>query len=563
MTALTLAEAWSCSIDATNKHSALYVKSAATWACLTTTPPWEGSADMTNYVIVGAGSAGCVLAARLTEDPAAQGTLIEAGGPDSAPEIHIPVAFPQLSKSQFDWDYASHPEPELGGKCLYLPRGKVLGGTSSINAMIYIRGHRSDFDSWAADGAKGWSYDEVLPYFRRAEANERGEDQFHGKLGPLSVCEGRSRHPLMAAFVQAGVEAGYPANPDFNGASQDGVGLFQCTQRDGMRCSTAAAYLHPAMARPNLKVITDAITTKILFDGSRASGVEIARHGQLEEIYADTEVILCAGTYNSPQLLMLSGIGPAADLAALQIPVRCDLPVGVGMQDHPFTIMSWYTDTETLMTAGTAENAGLLQSDGRGPLTSNIAEAGGFVRTCAGLEAPDIELIAAPVMFYEEGLGVPSAHAVSVGAIVLKPSSRGKLSLRSASPTSKPRIVHNYFATPEDRQCMIDGVRMAVGVTAQPAMRAHITGPHIAPKSGADSDVWDFIRRYTQSVYHPTSTCAIGPVVDSELKVHGVNGLRVVDASVMPSVTRGHTNAPTIMIAERAADLIRGVTGRA
>ncbi len=370
---------------------------------------------MANYVVVGAGSAGCVLAARLTEDPTVYVTLIEAGGPDSAPEIHVPAAVGQLMKSQYDWDYSSEPEPGLDGRFVYLPRGKTLGGTSSINAMVYIRGHRADYDGWAAEGAKGWSYKEVLPYFRKAESNERGEDQYHGKLGPLSVCEGRSRHPLMNAFVRAGIEAGYCANPDFNGESQDGVGWYQCTQRNGMRCSTAVAFLHPAMSWPNLKVITNALATRILFDGTRASGVEIARNGALEEVHADAEVILAAGAYNSPQLLLLSGIGPAADLAALQISVRYDLPVGIGLQDHPMAFISWFTDTETLLTAATAENEALLQTEGRGPLSSNHGESGGFFRTRAGLEAPDVQFYAMPLITRGQGLEPPAAHGVSFG----------------------------------------------------------------------------------------------------------------------------------------------------
>ena len=334
---------------------------------------------MAHFVIVGAGSAGCVLAARLTEDPAVEVTLVEAGGADSAQGIHIPMAQAQLRKSEHDWDYMSQPEPGLDGRFVYLPCGKVLGGSSSINAMIYIRGHRADYDEWAANGAKGWGFDEVLPYFRKAESNERGEDQFHGKFGPLSVCDGRSRHQLMDAFVQAGVEAGFAANSDFNGATQDGVGYYQCTQRNGMRCSAAVAYLHSAMSRPNLKVLTHALAARVLFSGDRATGVEIIRDRHLEEIHAETEVILAGGAYNSPQLLMLSGIGPAKDLAPLQIAVRGDLPVGVGLQDHAMAWMSWLTDTESLLTAAVPENFALLQSEGRGPLSSNGAEAGGFV----------------------------------------------------------------------------------------------------------------------------------------------------------------------------------------
>ena len=277
----------------------------------------SGRKLMPHYVIVGAGSAGCVLAARLSEDPAAEVVLIEAGPPDKAEQIHIPVAWPQLFKSRYDWDYASEREPGLDRRRVYLPRGKTLGGSSSMNAMAYIRGARADYDGWARDGAKGWAYDDLLPYFRRSEANERGEDQFHGNLGPLTVSDGRSRYSLMDAFVEAGVEAGHLRNPDFNGEKQDGLGLYQLTQRNGMRCSAAVAFLHPAVGRPNLKVVTDALATRILFDGARAHGVEVARHGELQEFYAETEVIVSAGAYNSPQFASCfsRGSGPAADLA--------------------------------------------------------------------------------------------------------------------------------------------------------------------------------------------------------------------------------------------------------
>jgi choline dehydrogenase-like flavoprotein len=364
----------------------------------------------------------------------------------------------------------------------------------------------------------------------------------------------------MDAFVEAGVEAGFSPNLDFNGEAQDGVGLYQLTQRNGMRCSAALAFLHPALGRPNLKVVTDGLATKILFDGPRASGVEILRHGELQEIPAEAEVILSASAYNSPQLLLLSGIGPADDLARLMIPVRVDLPVGEGLQDHPIVLMSWHSDTEGLLTGPSPANTERLWREGRGPLTSNSAEAGGFFRTRSGLEAPDIQFHAAPAngAIGEEGLASPTSHGVAFGPCVLKPTSRGKLSLRAADPGTKPRILHNYFATEEDRRSMIQGVRIGLDIAARPALRAHIKGPNFVPNSASDADVWSYVRQYAYTTYHPTSTCAIGPVVDSELKVHGVERVRVVDASVMPSVVRGNTNAPTIMIAEKAADLIRG-----
>ena len=516
-----------------------------------------------DYVIVGAGSAGCVLAARLTEDPDVRVALIEAGGPDTAQEIHVPAAFPQLFKTQYDWDLMTEPEPQLDGRRTYLPRGKMLGGSSSMNAMVYIRGNRADYDGWAEGGATGWGYADMLPYFIKAENNERGEDQYHGALGPLCVREGRSLHTLMDCFVDAAVQAGYPRNPDFNGAEQDGVGLYQVTQKNGMRCSTAVGYLHPAMARPNLHVVTDATAHKLVLDGRRAVGVEISRGGQTETIRADREVIVSAGAYGSPQLLLLSGIGPAADLAPLQIAPVHELPVGRNMQDHPAAFLTWFTDTESLFGAATAENAGLLMTEGRGPLTSNIGEAGGFIRTRPGLDAPDIQFHAAPAMFFEEGLAPAFDHAYSFGPCVVKPTSRGKLSLRSARPDAKPRIEHNYLATEEDRASMIEGVRISMQIAEQPALAAVRRAPHLVPDSQSDADIWRFVQRRTHTLYHPTSTCAIGQVVDNELRVMGMDGLRVCDASVMPSVVRGNTNAPTIAIAERAADLLRGAMAAA
>jgi choline dehydrogenase-like flavoprotein len=515
-----------------------------------------------DYVIVGAGSAGSVLAARLSEDPDVRVALIEAGGPDTAQEIHVPAAFPQLFKSSLDWDLDTDPEPGLGDRRTYVPRGKMFGGTSSMNAMIYIRGNRADYDGWAAAGATGWSYDDVLPYFRRAEDNERGEDEFHGVGGPLTVSDGRSGHPLCSAFVRAAEQAGHKANDDFNGETQFGVGRYQVTQRGGMRCSTAVAYLHPALARPNLTVFSSALAHRVVIEGGRATGVEVERNGAVEVVRAEREVILSAGAYESPKLLMLSGIGPAAALTAFGMDVVADLPVGQGLQDHYMTLLTFRTDVESLLRAATAENAALLQSAGRGPLTSNIAETGGFFRSRDELDAPDVQFHAAPGLFHQEGLGTTNEHGLSFGPCVLTPTSRGVVALRSPRPDAAPWILHNYLMTAEDRDCIVAGIRIALEIAAQRSVADIVTGPFgNAPASDSDADLLAWARRAGQSLYHPTSTCAIGTVVDPELRVYGVPGLRVVDASVFPTVPRGNTNAPTVMAAEKAADLIKGGNG--
>ena len=510
-----------------------------------------------DYVVVGAGSAGCVVAARLSEDRDVTVALLEAGAEDTQPEIRIPAAFPALFKSSWDWDLLGEPEPGLDHRRLYLPRGRMLGGCSSINAMIYVRGNRADYDGWAAAGCDGWSYDDVLPYFRRSEDNERGDDGFHGAGGPMRVSDSRSMHPLVDTMLEAARLAGHEHNPDFNGARQEGVGRFQLTQRDGLRCSTADAFLRPAQGRANLSVIARAMATRILFDGDRATGVEIVRDGRVEQVRAEREVIVSAGAYHSPVLLMLSGIGPEDQLTPFGIDVREALAVGEGLQDHCMAQVNYLTDEQSLFMAATPENIALLESEGRGPLTSNIPEAAGFFRTRAGLEAPDVEFHFAPSMFFDEGLTAPSDHGYCFGPVVIHPTSRGRVMLRAPLPDSKPRVLCNFLTTDEDRRSMIEGMRIALEIASQEPLRAVERAPFSVPESDSDDDLLAFARRAGQSVYHPTSTCAMGAVVDPELRVYGVEGLRVVDASVMPRITRANTNAPTIMIAERASDLIR------
>ena len=513
-----------------------------------------------DYVIVGAGSAGCVLAGRLSEDPDVRVALLEAGGEDTAPEIRIPAIFPIMFKTELDWDLFGDPEPGMDDRRLYLPRGRMLGGCSSINAMIYVRGNRLDYDAWAAAGCDGWGYDDVLPYFRRSEDNERGEDQFHGVGGPLTVSESRSMHPLVDAMIEAGRQAGHEYNPDFNGARQEGVGRFQLTQRDGRRLSTSDAFLHPVRSRPNLTVITHAYATRLLFEGRRASGVEYVRLDDTQQIHAAREVIVSAGAYYSPQLLMMSGIGPEDQLTPLGIALRESLPVGENLQDHCMCNLNFTTTGPSLFDAPSPENFALFESEGRGPLTSNIPEGAGFFRARNGVEAPDIEFHFAPAMLYDGGLTAPEAPGMAYGPVVIKPTSRGRVMLRSPMPLAKPRVVCNFLTTEEDRASMVAGLRMALEMAEQPALKAVIDQPFRVPESDSEEHLLAFARREGMTVFHPTSSCSMGSVVDAELKVYGFEGLRVADASVMPEITRANTNAATIMIAEKAADLIRSAS---
>ena len=512
-----------------------------------------------HYVIVGAGSAGCDVPARHAADPKVPITVHVAGPPDTDPHIEIPLAFRLKLKSRIDRHHPTEPEPGLDGRRNYVPRGKVLGGSSSLNAMIYIRGNRADYDEWEALGATGWSYEDVLPYFKRAEDNSRGANAYHGVGGPLSVTDHVSPEPFVDTMLEAGLEYGLETNADPNGAHQDGVGRWQATIRGGRRCSAAKAYLHPAVARGNVNIVTDALVTRILFKGKHAVGVEFLKDNVLHEVRAEHEVIVSAGAYGSPQLLLLSGIGPASELAPHGIGVREELPVGRGLQDHLVVSGVWLTGESDLLAEMTAANMERYQHDGGGPYSSNVGEGGAFVRTRDGLSAPDVQCLFAPLALHEELIGPLPGPGYSLSPYILKPTSRGSVTLRTPLPHSKPRILHNYLATEDDRRSMIGGLRFALAVNRQPALQRVHGASFLVPESDSKADLLDFIQRRAHTVYHPTSTCQIGQVVDPELRVYGFEGLRVVDASVMPTVPRGNTNAPAIMVGEKAADLIRSL----
>src|SRR3954447_13575705 len=511
---------------------------------------------MHDYVIVGAGSAGCVLAARLSEDPDTSVLLLEAGPPDVNQNIHVPLGYLSLARTEVDWDYASAPEANCDNRRVTLPRGKVLGGSSSINAMVYIRGNHRDYDEW---GIPGWSWSDLFPYFLKAEDNERGASEWHAVGGPLPVSDQRSGNKITPAFVEAGVEAGLTRNGDFNGAEQDGVGMYQLTQRGGMRASAAVAYLHPATERPNLTVMPYMHVNRVLFEGTRAVGVEASRLGEAQELRAEREVILCGGAYNSPQLLMLSGVGPAEHLAMREVEVLLDQPaVGENLGDHPATYGVWTTpEPESLLAALQPEAMAEFEVTQTGPFASNLAESGGFARVGAGAEAPDVQFHVAPIQIVEDGMGDPQAHGVWVSPCLLTAESRGSVRLGSADPTAKPIVRNAFYEAEADMARMMDAVRLAEEICAQPSLQPYCADPFTVPAGDSEDALRAHIARTTFEVYHPVGTCAIGSVVDSELRVEGLEALRVIDASVMPTVPRGNTNAPTIAIAERAADLIR------
>ncbi len=523
---------------------------------------------MHDYIIVGAGSAGCVLAARLSADPGVSVLLLEAGPSDDADEIHAPAALSWLFQTSYDWNYSTVPQHGAGGRSVYWPRGRVLGGSSSLNAMIYVRGHRQDFTAWRDEhGCPGWGYEDLMPYFLRAEDNSRGASAYHATGGPLAVSDPRYKSPACEAFVAAATEQGATANADFNGPRQDGVGWYQVTQRKGRRCSAAAAYLHPAMSRPNLTVHTEALVTRILVEDGRAAGVTYQRHGQAETARTAGEIIVSAGAVGSPQLLMLSGLGPADHLIETGIDVVADLPgVGANLSDHPVLPVVWSTPRlrglwEKSGTAGALR----WRLTRRGPVASNVAESGGFARSEPGLSAPDLQLHVLAAPYASQGLADPVQRAMTVLVGLIDVQSRGRIRLRSADPRHRPAIDPGYLSDDRDSRALVAGLKMAREfVTARPM--ADICRSEMAPGAHvrSDAELLDYVRSSVATLYHPVGTCAMGSparrgtVLDAELKVRGVDGLRVVDASVMPVVPRGNTNAPVIAIAERAADLIAG-----
>ncbi|WP_166258454.1 GMC family oxidoreductase [Marinobacter salicampi] len=525
----------------------------------------------TDYVVVGGGSAGCVMAGRLSEDPNTQVTLLEAGGGNASHWLVTAPAAVVLTvpKKVNNWGFETVPQPALNGRRGYQPRGKVLGGSSAINAMAYIRGHRRDYDEWARLGNPGWSFDEVLPYFKRSEHNYDIHNEWHGQDGPLSVTNLRSDNPFQLHYLKAAREVGYPVNDDFNGPEQEGIGLYQVTQANGERWSSYRGYVEPhRTTRKNLRIETGALTLRVLFDGKRAVGVEYRQKGKTYTVKARREVLVCAGALQSPQILMLSGVGDSTELARHDIEVIHHSPeVGKNLKDHPDFIFAYKSKDDSLL--GLSLKGGLhlfrqirhYRKVRRGLVTSNFAEGGGFLKTRPELEAPNIQLHFVIALVDDHARTLHRGHGFSCHFCLLRPKSTGSIWLKDANPESPPAIDPAFLSNPEDLEEMVEGYKMTERLMKAPALAQFIEKDIFTGNVKTDDDIRDILRQRVDTVYHPVGTCRMGAdedaVVDPTLRVRGVEGLRVIDASVMPTIIGGNTNAPTIMIAEKAADMIR------
>jgi choline dehydrogenase len=527
-----------------------------------------------DYVVVGAGSAGCVVAARLSEDPACRVVLLEAGGADRNPWIHIPIGYGKtMTDPRVNWCYQTEPDPGVAGRRIFWPRGKVLGGSSSINGLLYVRGQAEDFAHWRQLGNVGWAFEDVLPYFKRSEgriAAAADPDDLHGRDGPLAVDDIIDRNPLSEAYLQAAQAIGIPRNPDYNGASQDGVGYYQVTSRRGRRCSAAVAFLRPAMRRPNLRLITRALASRVLFAGRRATGVRFRHDGADTLVRATREVILCGGAVNSPQLLMLSGIGPAASLQALGIAPLADLSgVGGNLQDHYQTRFAYrctrpITVNDIMMSRLKMARTGLQYLLFRsGPLTVSAGQVAIFTRTRPELPQPDVQFHFIGFSSDRPADGLHTFSGFTQNVCQLRPESRGEIVLKSADPAMPPAIHPNYLSTELDRRTLLDGMKICRRLGEQPSLRHFIASEYLPGEAiVSDDELLDYARNYGGTIYHPCGTCKMGSdpmaVVDDQLRVRGLQGLRVADASVMPTLVSGNTNAACIMIGEKCADLVRG-----